>query len=61
MANEINYCYDAQFEGNILTVGRTGLDAVKPPFFRTLEKTKFLGKSRSNLGAKNTTFKGQGK
>ena len=40
----MNYCYDAQFEGNILTAGRTRCE--KPPLFRTLKKAEFLGKIR---------------
>ena len=41
MDNEINYSYDAKFEGNILVVGRTGCD--KTTFMQNLGKNKMFG------------------
>ena len=42
MDNEINYCCDAKFEGNILVVGRTGCG--KTAFVQNLGKNKMFGK-----------------
>ena len=41
MDNEVNYTYDAKFEGNILVVGRTG--SGKTTFVQNLRKNKLLG------------------
>ena len=42
MDNEMNYCCDAKFEGNILVVGRTGCG--KTAFVQNLGKNKMFGK-----------------
>ena len=42
MANEMNYCYNAKFEGNILIVSRTGCG--KTTFVQNLGKKKMFGK-----------------
>ena len=42
MANEMNYCYNAKFEGNILIVSRTGCG--KTTFIQNLGKKKMFGK-----------------
>ena len=45
MTNEMNYIYNAKFEGNILIVGRTGCG--KTTFVQNLDKNKkCLGKLR---------------
>ena len=41
MDNEVNYTYDAKFEGNILVVGRTG--SGKTTFVQNLRKNKLFG------------------
>ena len=41
MDNEMNYSFDAKFEGNILVVGRTGYG--KTTFVQILEKNKMFG------------------
>ena len=41
MDNEMNYCCDAKFEGNILVVGRTGCG--KTTFVQNLGKNKMFG------------------
>ena len=41
MDNEMNYSYDAKFEGSILTVGRTGCG--KTTFIQDLGKNKMFG------------------
>ena len=38
MTNEMNYSYNAKFEGNILIVGRTGCG--KTTFVQNLDKNK---------------------
>ena len=40
MNNEVNYTYDAKFEGNILVVGRTGCS--KTTFVQNLGKNKMF-------------------
>ena len=40
MANEMNYTYDAKFEGNILVVGKTGCG--KTRFVQNLEKNRMF-------------------
>ena len=40
MNNEVNYTYDAKFEGNILVVGRTGCN--KTTFVQNLGKNKMF-------------------
>ena len=42
MDNEMNYSFDAKFEGNILVVGTTGCD--KTIFLQNLGKSKMFGK-----------------
>ena len=39
--DEVNYTYDAKFEGNILVVGRTG--SGKTTFVQNLRKNKLFG------------------
>ena len=39
--DEVNYTYDAKFEGNILVVGRTG--SGKTTFVQNLWKNKLFG------------------
>ena len=41
MDNEINYSFDAKFEGNILVVGRTGCS--KTTFVQNLGKNRTFG------------------
>ena len=41
MANEMNYTYDAKFEGNILVVGKTGCG--KTRFVQNLGKNRMFG------------------
>ena len=41
MDNEMNYSFDAKFEGNILVVGRTGCG--KTTFVQNLGKNKMFG------------------
>ena len=41
MDHEVNYTYDAKFEGNILVVGRTGCG--KTTFVQNLGKNKMFG------------------
>ena len=41
MADEINYIYDAKFEGNTLVVGRTGCG--KTTFIQNLGKNRMFG------------------
>ena len=42
MDNEMNYSFDAKFEGNILVVGKTGCG--KTTFVKNLGKNKMFGK-----------------
>ena len=60
MMNEMNYSYDAKFEGNISIVGRTGHG--KTTFVQNLGKNKMFGEIKEVIWvSKKTTFKGQGK
>ena len=42
MDNEMNYSFDAKFEGNILVVGKTGCG--KTTFVKNLGKNEMFGK-----------------
>ena len=44
MDNETNYSFDANFEGNILVVGRT--DCGKTTFVQNLGKNKMFGEMK---------------
>ena len=44
MGNEMNYSFDAKFEGNILVVGRTGCG--KTTFVQNLGKNKVFGEKK---------------
>ena len=61
MDANVNYFYDAKFEGNISIVGQTGCG--KTTFVQSLAKKKKKGwkDERNVLAAYNITFKGQRK
>ena len=59
MMNEMNYSYDAKFEGNISIVGRTGYG--KTTFVQNLGKKEVVICKRSNLGVKKNHFQRAGK
>ena len=47
MDNEMNYSFDAKFEGNILVVGRTGCG--KKTFMQNLGKNKMFGEIKEMI------------
>ena len=47
MDNEIKYCYDAKFEGNVLVIGRTGCS--KTTFVQNLAKNRMFGEIKKAL------------
>ena len=57
--SEMNYSYDAKFEGNILIVGRTGCG--KSTFAQNLGKNKILGKTRKPFGCRKYHFQRTGR
>lgn len=60
MDTNVNYFYDAKFEGNISIVGQTGCG--KTTFVQSLAKKNiFFEPERNILAAYNITFKGQRK
>ena len=54
MDNEVNYTYDAKFEGNILVVQRTGCG--KKIFVQNLEKIKLLVTLKKQCGYRKYLF-----
>ena len=55
MDNEMNYSFDAKFEGNILVVGRTSCG--KTIFVQNLGKNKMFGEIKEVIWLSKTTLR----